>query len=147
MTKVHSVIDNREKIKEFYRGLPIVHPSQISKITKSDSDFINKMKAELEKHLSDLDYSLVDLTKDMFMSQSSFYRKVKVLTGASPNDFVKEFKLQRAAEMLSDGKYLANEVYKEVGFSSFSYFSQCFKKKYGVSPTKYVDSLKKHEEA
>lgn len=147
VTKVHSVIDNREKIKEFYRGLPIVHPSQISKITKSDSDFINKMKAELEKHLSDLDYSLVDLTKDMFMSQSSFYRKVKVLTGVSPNDFVKEFKLQRAAEMLSDGKYLANEVYKEVGFSSFSYFSQCFKKKYGVSPTKYVDSLKKHEEA
>lgn len=147
VTKVRSIISNRQKIKEFYRGLPIVHPSKISKITKSDSDFMNKMKEELEKHLSDVDYSLVNLTEDMFMSQSSFYRKVKTLTGVSPNDFVKEFKLQRAAEMLSDGKYLASEVYKEVGFNSLAYFSLCFKKKYGVSPTKYVGSLTKHEEA
>ena len=147
VTKVRSIISNRQKIKDFYRGLPIVHPSKISKITKSDSDFMNKMKEELEKHLSDVDYSLVNLTEDMFMSQSSFYRKVKTLTGVSPNDFVKEFKLQRAAEMLSDGKYLASEVYKEVGFNSLAYFSLCFKKKYGVSPTKYVGSLTKHEEA
>lgn len=147
MTKISSVISNRQKIKEFYRGLPVVHPSRISKITKSESDFITKMKAELEAHLSDADYNLVRFTEDMYMSQSSFYRKVKALTGLSPNDFVKEFRLQRAAEMLSGGGYLASEVYRKVGFSSVSYFSQCFKKKYGVSPVKYVDSLKKSEEA
>ena len=136
------MLEKREKLKEFYRGLPVVHPSQISKITKSDSDFIVKMKETLEKHLSEVDYNMVNLAEDMFMSQSSFYRKVKTLTGVSPNDFVKEFKLQRAAEMLSDGKFLANEVYRQVGFNSVSYFSQCFKKKYGMSPLKYVESLK-----
>lgn len=142
ITKVSSMLEKREKLKEFYRGLPVVHPSQISKITKSDSDFIVKMKETLEKHLSEVDYNMVNLAEDMFMSQSSFYRKVKTLTGVSPNDFVKEFKLQRAAEMLSDGKFLANEVYRQVGFNSVSYFSQCFKKKYGMSPLKYVESLK-----
>lgn len=140
--KVKSVLDNRKKIKEFYRGLPVVHPSQMAKITKNDSDFIVKMKAELEKHLSEVDYNMVTLAEDMYMSQSSFYRKVKTLTGVSPNDFVKEFKLQRAAEMLSDGQLTVTDVYKKVGFNSVSYFSLCFKKKYGMSPTKYVDSLK-----
>ena len=127
---------------EFYRGLPIVHPTQVSRVTKSNAAFIMKMKEELEKHLSDESYNMVSMAESMYMSQSSLYRKVKSLTGVSPNEFVRDFRLQKAAEMLSSGEYLANEVYQKVGFNSVSYFSLCFKKKYGVSPVRYVESVK-----
>jgi len=143
LSKVKSVLDNRARLMEFYKGLPIMHPAKVSKVTKSSADFIIKLKAELEKHISDENYSMSAMADSMFMSQSSFYRKVKTLTGVSPNEFVKDFRLQRAAEMLSTGEYLPNEVYLKVGFNSVPYFSLCFKKKYGVSPNQYVESLKK----
>ena len=79
-----------------------------------------KMKEELEKHLADESYSTVSMAESMYMSQSSLYRKVKSLTGVSPNEFVRDFRLQKAAEMLSSGDYLANEVYQKVGFNSVS---------------------------
>ena len=142
LTKLKAILDNRRRMMEFYRGLPIVHPTQVSRVTKSNAAFIIKMKEELEKHLSDESYNMVSMAESMYMSQSSLYRKVKSLTGVSPNEFVRDFRLQKAAEMLSSGEYLANEVYQKVGFNSVSYFSLCFKKKYGVSPVRYVESVK-----
>ncbi len=142
LTKLKAILDNRRRMMEFYRGLPIVHPTQVSRVTKSNASFIIKLKEEMEKHLADESYNMVSMAESMFMSQSTLYRKVKSLTGVSPNEFVRDFRLQKAAEMLSTGDYLANEVYQKVGFNSVSYFSLCFKKKYGVSPVRYVESVK-----
>lgn len=81
----------------------------------------------------DVDY----LCKAMAMSRSTLNRKLKSLLGISPNDLIRRYRLQKAASHLSGGMDIATTAYK-VGFSSHSYFSQCFKEQYGLTPSDYV---------
>ena len=73
---------------------------------------------------------------ELGMSKSSFYRKLHTLSDMTPNDYLKNYRLNRASAMLLDG-LRASEVYSEVGFSSASYFSKCFKRKFGLLPKEF----------
>lgn len=143
MSKIKTLLDNRKRLMSFYRGLPVVHPKQVSSITRNNVEFIRKLNEEIMANLSNEKYDVEMLAKNLYLSQSSLYRKMKSLLGMSPNEYLKDFRLQKAAEMLSSGKYLVSDVYALTGFSSVSYFSICFKKKFGVSATGYIESIKK----
>jgi AraC-like DNA-binding protein len=73
----------------------------------------------------------------MSMSRSQLYRKIHALTGMSPNEFIRYNRLQKAAELLSHHTGNISEAAYEVGFSNPSYFSECFKKQFGVLPSDY----------
>lgn len=73
----------------------------------------------------------------MHISHTKFINKVKALTGATPSELFKSYKLNKAAELLRDGKYNVSEVSDMTGFSSLAHFSKVFKKKFGVSPRDY----------
>lgn len=80
------------------------------------------------------------LCQEMNMSRTSFYRKVLALTTLAPNDLLRVFRLNRAAEMLSSHRYNVGEVADLTGFSSHSYFSSLFRKHFGASPSEYEAS-------
>lgn len=80
----------------------------------------------------------------MNMSRSSFYRKIKQLTGASPADYVKNARLNRAATLIRQGLRIV-EVFTQTGFTSSSYFAKCFKAKFGMLPKEYQDKMLKKE--
>ena len=111
---------------------------QVSLENELDNRFIREITQRLEENLTDSEYSIDHLCKDMALSRSSFYNKIKALTNQSPNDFIRIFRLNKAAQLLRSGVHNVNEVAYATGFSDVKYFSTIFKKHYGVSPSKYV---------
>ena len=79
------------------------------------------------KNLQEPTFSIDTLAEIMCMSRSNFYRKIKGISGMSPNDYLKTIRLKMAAELLLQQEYRINEIYELVGFSSSSYFTKCFK--------------------
>ncbi len=104
--------------------------------TEVDSDFVDKATQLISEHLSDSDYSIDSLCREMAMSRTLFYVKLKSFTGKSPQDFIRIIRLERAAQMLRSGRSVADTA-TLAGFENPKYFSTVFKKYFGVSPSKY----------
>lgn len=109
-------------------------------LNKMDAEFIDKMNGLISDAIANEEFSIKQLAEDLNMSRSSFYRKITSLTGMSPNDYIKNFRLNYAARLLCEG-YRVIEVAERVGFTSSSYFAKCFREKFGVLPSDYVESL------
>jgi len=101
-----------------------------------DREFMTKVMESVESHLSDSDFSISDLCSDLAMSRTSVYNKIKSLTGQSLNEFIRIMRLNRSKELLQSRRYNISEVAYMVGFSDPKYFSTCFKKQFGISPSK-----------
>lgn len=105
-------------------------------ISNKDLEFLRMLEVNINNQLSDENFSIDSLTTVMNMSRSNLYRKLKALTGLSPNDYLKNCRLNRAVQLLKEG-YRITEVYEQTGFCSSSYFAKCFKAKFGVLPKDY----------
>ena len=107
----------------------------------SPSDgFRNKLIALIEQHLSESDYGVEQLAKDLCMERTGLYKKLKTLTDESPVSLIRKVRLEKAAEMLkssANDAMTVNEIAERTGFASPSYFTKCFKAKYGVKPSEY----------
>lgn len=88
-------------------------------------------------HLSDTDFNIDRLCREMAMSRTLFYGKLKTLTGQSPQDFMRLIRLEQAALFLKQGDSVL-DVSVKAGFVNVKYFSTVFKKHFGVSPSKYL---------
>lgn len=78
------------------------------------------------------------LTDKMCMSHSTLYRKVKSVTGLTPNEFIRKIKLTRAVELLDSGEVAMYDIPFRTGFNSMAYFRRVFKKEFGMSPSDYL---------
>jgi AraC-like DNA-binding protein len=103
---------------------------------------MNKAQSVLQKKSMDPSFDVSIFAKEMGMSNSNFYRKIKALTDKSPNELVKEFRLNEAIRLMAQGEMNYSEISYHVGFNDPLYFSKCFKKAYGVPPSQYHSRLK-----
>lgn len=103
-----------------------------SNLTRDD-EFIIQLKQLLEDNISDFDFYVHELSYRLNMSKTTLYRKVKMLTGFSPVEFLLIFKMQKAYKLLSNSGSIKAIGYS-LGFKNLSYFSRCFKKQFGVTP-------------
>ena len=101
-----------------------------------DKEFVNKVMDVLNAEISNCDLSVDDLCRRLGVSRTVLYNKLKTLTGQSPNDFIKVVRLNRAKDLLEIHRYMISEVADMVGFSDPKYFSVCYKKQFGISPSK-----------
>ncbi len=125
-----------QRVQELGRGSMAEVQGEVS-ITSRDREFLSRMQQVIDRQLADEDFSVDALAADMNMSRSNFYRKLKALTGMSPNDYLKFCRLNKAAALLKEGVRV-NEVCAQTGFGSSSYFAKCFKAHFGVLPKDYV---------
>jgi AraC-like DNA-binding protein len=88
----------------------------------------------------DINLKVDDFSKPVGCSKSQLYRKITALSGKSPNSFIKEYRLSEALVLLNKNTGNVSEIAFETGFSSPSYFSKCFQKTYGQSPSEYLSS-------
>ena len=95
----------------------------------------------LEENWQDPHFDIEDYCQTMAMSKSQLYRKTISLTGLSPNALLKEFRLEKAKELMKKKHYNIAQVTFDAGFTSPSYFTKCFKKKYGLLPMNYMELL------
>lgn len=109
-------------------------------ISSHNREFIFKMNSIIDKYLDREDFSLENFSRELGLSKSSFYRKIHSLSAMTPNEYLKNYRLGKAMDMIKKGMRI-NEVYSEVGFNSASYFSKCFKKKFGQRPKDFQEQL------
>ena len=96
----------------------------------------------IEEHMVDSDFNVTGLQQVVGMGGKQLYRKVKALTGQTPVEYIRDLRLQKAAKLLRAGKFSVSEVMYTVGFSNSSYFSKCFSKAFGMTPTEYIRNSK-----
>ena len=89
-------------------------------------------------NMDDEEFNINQLCQEMAMSRTLFYNRLKSLTGKAPQDFIRLIRLQRATELLKQGKPVA-DVAAETGFVNSKYFSILFKKQFGISPSKFLE--------
>ncbi len=133
---VRKLIENREKLKEHFSQSHIL-PSDVQ-ISGIDAEFIKKVNNAIQENLDNSSFGVEELAGKTNLSTSQLYRKLKLLTGQIPNAYLRNYRLQAAAELLSanPGINMKNVMY-EVGIESASHFSHVFKKKFGCSPSEY----------
>ncbi|MFB9080290.1 two-component regulator propeller domain-containing protein [Flavobacterium procerum] len=117
---------------KFYNGLT---PKAKEKTTTLDNEFIRNVLNYIVENISEYDLSVEVLASKMFLSRSQLYRKLKTLTGVSVNEFIRNVRLEKAKELIELGNDNISEISIKVGFSSPSYFTKCYKEKYGQLPT------------
>ena len=105
-------------------------------LNRVDAEFLQTLNDNIRLNVADEEFSIDVLAQQLNMSRSSFYRKLKAVTGLSPADYLKNFRLEYAAQLLRDGERVT-EVALKTGFTSGSYFAKCFKAKYGCLPKDY----------
>ena len=111
-------------------------PESSNDSTEAVKDFVDKATSLIVEHLSDSEFNIDSLCREMAMSRTLFYVKLKSYTGKSPQDFMRIIRLERASSMLRNGRNVT-DVAALTGFDNPKYFSTVFKKYFGVSPSKY----------
>ncbi|MBQ9194399.1 MAG: response regulator [Bacteroidales bacterium] len=135
---VKSLLENREKLRRQLGSVTTTEEIAPEALSPRDAAFMKELYELMEKELANADLDIVRMTEMMKISRTKFYYKVKGLTGDNPSVFFKRYKLNRAADLLKEGKYNMSEIAWMTGFNTLSHFSTSFKKQFGVPPSEYV---------
>lgn len=135
LIRIKNLLDSRDKLRKIFQKDNILKPSEIT-VTSIDEKFLSKFIEEIEKGLTDSEFSINSLESKLGMSHSSFYRKIKNLTGQSAQEVLQVMRMKRAHKILSENKGVrVSEVAYMVGFTDPKYFARCYKEIYGHSPS------------
>jgi AraC-like DNA-binding protein len=110
-------------------------------LSPQDEELLESLFNRLEEHWQNAGFDVDDYCQAMAMSRSQLYRKTVALTGLSPNLLLKEFRLEKAKELMKKQQYSISQITFDSGFTSPSYFTKCFKQKYGLLPMNYIELL------
>lgn len=105
-----------------------------------DRKLLDEIKETIEENMVDSDFNVSVLQEKMGMGNKQLYRKLKALTGQTPVEYIRDMRMRKAAKLLKAGKFSVSEVMYTVGFSNSSYFSKCFSKAFGMTPTEFMRS-------
>ncbi|HBS90259.1 MAG TPA: hypothetical protein DEA56_05905 [Eubacterium sp.] len=110
-----------------------------NELSEYDKKFMDELNSAIDDNLENSELSIEELAGFLKMSHDQLYRKIKALTGVSANQYIRCFRLRKAAKMMCENRCSVTEVLYTVGFSNPSYFTKCFKKEFGVLPSEYIE--------
>jgi signal transduction histidine kinase/DNA-binding response OmpR family regulator len=134
--RINNAITSRQKLRDKFRKCITVNPSEVT-ATSLDEQFLTKALQIIENHLTESEFSSDDFCKEIGISKTHVYRKLKALTNQSFTEFVRAIRLKRAASLLSMKSGNLTEIAYQTGFTNLSYFSRSFKEHFGVNPSEY----------
>lgn len=135
LARVRNLIDSHRRLKQFFGDGQTLAKEDVCDM---DKDFVEKFKNLIDEKMGDSNLNVEDLGKDMGLSRVQLYRKIKSLTNYSPNELLRIARLKKAASLLAASDMTVAEIGYEVGFSSPSYFTKCYKEQFGESPTDFL---------
>jgi AraC-like DNA-binding protein len=115
--------------------------AQVCMLSPQDERLLEKLYKSLEVNWQNTDFDIEEYCQDVTMSKSQLYRKTISLTGLSPNTLLMQFRLEKAKELMKQQRHSISQITFDAGFSSPSYFTKCFKKKYGLLPMAYLELM------
>lgn len=137
--RIKNLIDQRRKLREKFSKEITLEPKDIA-ITSADEKFLKRVLEIVEKNISNENFSAEDFAESVGMSKTHLNRKLNALLDSSANEFIRTYRLKKAARLLSGKSGNISEIAYEVGFSNPSYFAESFKKYFGCSPSEYLQS-------
>ncbi|MET0463277.1 MAG: response regulator, partial [Chitinophagaceae bacterium] len=140
LAQINSIIENRNRVRSSLQQSPLQYFKQQPR-ENVNAAFVEKLNATILEHVDDINFTIDSLSEQFAMSRSNFHKKIKQVTGITPNDYIKLIRLNYSAELLSTGKYKVNEVCYMAGFNTPSYFSKCFFEQFGKLPKDFVQQL------
>lgn len=151
--RVKNLHEQRQKLQDLYRDklmLATVQPDELQEektetpeMSPNDRRFMDKLMELMEKNLDNGDMVVDDLVRELAVSRSVFFKKLKTLTGLAPVEFIKEVRINHAIRLIETGEYSMTQISYMVGINDPRYFSKCFKQKMGMTPTEYRDKHKR----
>ncbi len=160
LTRIQSLITNRQQLQKSYlqkftddqkTERKTTSQKNVAKLTQGpieqnslDDKFLHKLESLIAKHYTDPDLDISLLAKELAMSERQFQRKIKVILGTTPNNFIKEFRLKKAQALLMSGSQIGR-IALDVGFSSQTYFGRCFKESFNCTPKQYQQRIAQQE--
>lgn len=141
--RIDNILGNRKRLKQYFQN----NNGNVSELTKQDfvneldKLFLDKLDRVFEPNIANPEYTIEILCRDIGMSRTVFYNRLKNLMNISPNDYIRTRRLEKAAELLATHKYAVVEVAEMVGYNDVKHFSSIFSKKYGSAPGKYGNKI------
>ena len=135
LSRIRNLIDSRRQLRQFFGDNQTLAKENICDM---DKDFVSRFKTLVEGKMRDPEMNVEDLGKEMGLSRVQLYRKLKSLTNYAPNELLRQARLKKAASLLASSEMTIAEIAYEVGFSSPSYFTKCYKEQFGESPTDFL---------
>jgi signal transduction histidine kinase/ligand-binding sensor domain-containing protein/DNA-binding response OmpR family regulator len=132
--RIKNLIDLRSQLQQNFKRELNLRPVKTS-LSTLDEEFLGELQTALKENLSDPDFNVEEMCKHLYMGNTTLYRKVRALCGITPTEFIRSYRLKRAAQLLKSGFGSVTEVAFEVGFSSRAYFTKCFKEKFNRLPS------------
>ena len=135
LARIENLLRQRKLLKHLFQGtLEAEQEIADSHLEDRDKQFLKQLHAIIQKNLSDSEFGVEDIGKQIGLSRVQLYRKVKAMTGSSVVDLLRKARLAKAKRLLESRSMSVSEVAYDVGFSAPSYFTKCFKDEYGMLP-------------
>lgn len=138
--RIKNLLEQRKRVHNYFQksGFLIEEDS----ITPADKKFLQQTISTINTYLPEDKFNVRSLAESMAVSRSLLHKKLVSLVGESPSELIKRLRLNKAANLLEQGTGNVTEIAYKVGFTNLSYFSKCFQKQYGFSPSQYHTNIK-----
>lgn len=144
LAAISNQLANRDRLVEAFKVSPHILTSTTVTLSKTDEAFMKAIYDVINSNIGNVEFSQDDFASQLNMSKSSLYRKIKGLFDVSPNYFIRINRVKKAARLFEEGNDRITEVCYIVGFNSPSYFSKCFHRQFGKTPTDYLESINRN---
>lgn len=135
--KIRSLIENRKRLRKLF-GHSLVPVAKEITTTRVDEQFLQRTIKIVEDNINNSEFSVQKLAAEMCVSRSLLHKKLTAIVDLSANDFITSMRLKKSAMLMHQGNYNISEIAFEVGFNDPKYFSRCFRKHFGMSPSEYI---------
>lgn len=141
LARIDNLLKQRNLLKNLYQGSKEAEQEvEASKLDDRDKQFVKQLNNIIQQNLSNSEFGVEDIGKEIGLSRVQLYRKVKAMTGSSVVDLLRKARLAKAKRLLESRSMSISEVAYEVGFSAPSYFTKCFKDEYNMLPGDVANS-------
>ncbi len=143
--RIKNLLESQERIRAKFEKTNTFSAEDIA-LTTVDEALLQKAFAIVEANMANEDFDVETFAEELGVSRSLLFTKIKAWTNFTPNEFVRELRLKRAASLLEHKTIRISEISAKVGFKRAKYFSQCFQKKYGLTPTQFSEKFMVNKE-
>jgi signal transduction histidine kinase/ligand-binding sensor domain-containing protein/DNA-binding response OmpR family regulator len=144
LSKINALLLMQQTLKKTYQKQLDIEVQEMA-IVSEDQKFLKNTLACIEKNITNTNFSVEELSRQMSLSRVSLYKRLLTLTGKTPVDCIRTIRLKKAVQLLEKSKLSIASVAYEVGFNNPTYFSKVFKEEYGMLPSEYLNEIRKRE--
>ena len=140
--RIKNLLDSTQRLKAKFSSDDAFSPEELT-VSSLDEQLLKKAFKVVEENIGNEQFDIPFFSSELGVSRTMLFTKIKAWTNLTPNDFVQEIRMKRAAQLLEQNKLNISQISYKVGFNNPKYFSKCFQKKFGETPSQYANKFSK----